>query len=587
MPWPGTGHAERRHLVGGGVVPQQVVALVRPAQLQVGAGAPVRGRDHLVARPEHHRGVDLAVAPVAGLVAERRGHVGRAGERVRGGVELVEPRVAVAPEVVAERGHEPAVGQHDALAPLRPGVPFALGQRVHGGAHGDAVRLADAAGGSPTRPRRAPASPGRAAVGRRWFGCRGGRGRPRRRRRTRRGRRGVVTVAAGAAAAPPGRRTPSPQHRPHGPPRHGGPAVAPAARSAAGERPVAPAAPVSRRRRRTSRSRGRGPPPAARGEVHIWLVSSTADQVLGRVVGPHASRARRPSRSCRPTGAVPVAPDVDAQAEAPARAPPSGDGDAAASWSGVSWLVVIASTVGRDSSRRAAVDAAGEQHRGERGQVVDGRHQAVAAAGERRRRGPLAVGRVVDGALAGVGVGAVDGPEPVAVGLGHEEAGVVHAERLEHPLGEHDVERLARGPGDQHPEDVGAGVVQPAGARAGGRAAPTRRCASTRRAPAALRRRVGPAAGPRSARASSDRLGPGRRRSRSPSPLRNVSRSRTVIGRSAGTVSSSGPVGSARTRRSASSGSRSSTGSSRRSRHSSTSISAATAVIGLVVDEMR
>ena len=73
-----------------------------------------------------------------------------------------------------------------------------------------------------------------------------------------------------------------------------------------------------------------------------------------------------------------------------------------------------------------------------------------------------------------------------------------------------------------------------------------------------------------------------------PMPSRNVRTSRTVMERVAGTVSpSNGPRPSTRTLRPASSGSRSSTGSSSRSRHSSTRISAATALIGFVIDERR
>ena len=72
-----------------------------------------------------------------------------------------------------------------------------------------------------------------------------------------------------------------------------------------------------------------------------------------------------------------------------------------------------------------------------------------------------------------------------------------------------------------------------------------------------------------------------------PRPMVKVSRSRTVIGRYAGTVSSSSASGRFSTCRSASSGSSRFTGSSSRSRHSSTRIMAATAVTGLVIDEMR
>ena len=72
-----------------------------------------------------------------------------------------------------------------------------------------------------------------------------------------------------------------------------------------------------------------------------------------------------------------------------------------------------------------------------------------------------------------------------------------------------------------------------------------------------------------------------------PIPSWNVSRSRSVIGRSAGTVSSSGPSTWVSTRREASSGRNSSTGSSSRSAHSSTRMSAATAATGFDIEAMR
>ena len=72
-----------------------------------------------------------------------------------------------------------------------------------------------------------------------------------------------------------------------------------------------------------------------------------------------------------------------------------------------------------------------------------------------------------------------------------------------------------------------------------------------------------------------------------PSPNVEVSRSRTVIGRRAGTVSSSGPSIRFSTRRSASSGSHGSTGSSSRSRHSSSRTIAAAIATGLDVEAIR
>lgn len=72
-----------------------------------------------------------------------------------------------------------------------------------------------------------------------------------------------------------------------------------------------------------------------------------------------------------------------------------------------------------------------------------------------------------------------------------------------------------------------------------------------------------------------------------PYPARNVSRSRTVIARAAGTTSSTGLSGVRTTESEASSGNRRPTGSSREIRPSSTSIITAAAVTGLVIEAMR
>ena len=72
-----------------------------------------------------------------------------------------------------------------------------------------------------------------------------------------------------------------------------------------------------------------------------------------------------------------------------------------------------------------------------------------------------------------------------------------------------------------------------------------------------------------------------------PRPMVKVSRSRTVIGRCAGTVSSRSASGRFSTCRLASSGSSRFTGSSSRRAHSSIRIMAAAAVMGLVIEEMR
>ena len=70
-------------------------------------------------------------------------------------------------------------------------------------------------------------------------------------------------------------------------------------------------------------------------------------------------------------------------------------------------------------------------------------------------------------------------------------------------------------------------------------------------------------------------------------PQVNVKRSRVVIGRSAGTVSSSDASGARSTRRCASSGNRSSTGASSAKLPASMSASTAAAVIGFVIEVMR
>lgn len=72
-----------------------------------------------------------------------------------------------------------------------------------------------------------------------------------------------------------------------------------------------------------------------------------------------------------------------------------------------------------------------------------------------------------------------------------------------------------------------------------------------------------------------------------PHPARNVSRSATVIGRAAGTTSSTGASGVRTTTGFAISGSHRSTGSSSAIRPSSTSIITAAAVMGLVIEAIR
>ncbi len=96
----------------------------------------------------------------------------------------------------------------------------------------------------------------------------------------------------------------------------------------------------------------------------------------------------------------------------------------------------------------------------------------------------------------------------------------------------------------------------------------------------------GPWPSSRSARASASGTVPGGAMTM-PMPIVKVRRSRTRMGRSAGTTHPRGASSCSRTVRPASSGRRRSTGSSRRKRPSSTQLSATTAVMGLVMEEMR
>ena len=107
--------------------------------------------------------------------------------------------------------------------------------------------------------------------------------------------------------------------------------------------------------------------------------------------------------------------------------------------------------------------AAGQQQAAEGVQVVEGGHEAAAAGWERRRLGPLSVGRVVDRALARFRVRRIARTETIDVWS--RESGVDHSQRCEHPLLQEDVERLTGRPGDEDAEHVRSGVVQPPFAR--------------------------------------------------------------------------------------------------------------------------
>jgi hypothetical protein len=81
-----------------------------------------------------------------------------------------------------------------------------------------------------------------------------------------------------------------------------------------------------------------------------------------------------------------------------------------------------------------------------------------------RQAAPLPVGGV-DQLETAHGIGSVEAGEPVELAGRYLESGVDHAERLEQPLSQELGQRTARDPGDQHAQDVGAGVVQPRIAR--------------------------------------------------------------------------------------------------------------------------
>ena len=118
----------------------------------------------------------------------------------------------------------------------------------------------------------------------------------------------------------------------------------------------------------------------------------------------------------------------------------------------------------RGPSRRHPVElAAVAQHLGEAVVVGRARHQAAAARQHLGRRQHGLAPRVErhGGAL---GAGAVEGGQAILVRLGHREAGVGHAQRLEDVLGQEAVERLARHHLDQPTEHVGRHRVVPLGA---------------------------------------------------------------------------------------------------------------------------
>ena len=108
--------------------------------------------------------------------------------------------------------------------------------------------------------------------------------------------------------------------------------------------------------------------------------------------------------------------------------------------------------------------AAIEQHGGEAVVVVH-RRDEPAAAGEKARLAVQALRGVVDHLEAAVGLALVVGGEARHLRVRDDEAGVAHAERLEHVLLEVGVELLARDDLDEMADHVGGHGVVPARAR--------------------------------------------------------------------------------------------------------------------------
>ena len=211
------------------------------------------------------------------------------------------------------------------------------------------------------------------------------------------------------------------------------------------------------------------------GELHIVVGQQDADEVLGRVVGPHRAEAAVPPVAARRQGRAACRRRCTPRPRPqPERA--VGVGTAAATWAGVSWLVVMASTVGRDSRRRPRCSPPASSISAKACQVVDRGDEAGAAAGEGRGRGPLAVGRVVDRSARRSRGRAVARPRS-----GGARPPARRRRCRPCPAGSRirsastSLERLARGSGDQHARgcrrSCGTATARPAG----GPAAPSRR----------------------------------------------------------------------------------------------------------------
>ncbi len=181
-----------------------------------------------------------------------------------------------------------------------------------------------------------------------------------------------------------------------------------------------------------------------------------ADERVAGIVRPHTPHAACPAvrtDGSRETGAAHLHTDAEAP---PLRTVRQGSGRAACDTDLVGSHGV--NRRAREEARAILEPPTRQDHPSERVQVVHRRHQAGRARRKRGRLRPLAVGRIEDESFAGW-IGAITGTEPVDVG--DAEAGVDHAQRLEQPVAQDDVEGLAGGSGDEHAEHIGSGVVEP------------------------------------------------------------------------------------------------------------------------------
>ena len=103
-----------------------------------------------------------------------------------------------------------------------------------------------------------------------------------------------------------------------------------------------------------------------------------------------------------------------------------------------------------------------QHHPAECQAVVDGRDQTAGARWECGRAAPFAARRfVLQLERPGLSVCPVTGREPIELFCRHAESGVLHAQRGKDSLAHERLQRLSRGPRDQHAQHVGPRVVHP------------------------------------------------------------------------------------------------------------------------------